>query len=61
MINFATPVVGSGPSFLREEATSQPTSNGPANASTKRKTPDYTNGDGDGPELTEAKRVKVDA
>ncbi|KAI0383511.1 hypothetical protein F5Y04DRAFT_27075 [Hypomontagnella monticulosa] len=51
-LNFATPVVGSGPSFLRDD-------NGPS--ATKRKSPDMTAGHGsDGPEGGEPKRIRVD-
>lgn len=51
-LNFATPVVGSGPSFLRDE-------NGPN--PTKRKSPDTTNGHGpDAPDGGEPKRIKVE-
>ncbi|KAI1384055.1 uncharacterized protein F4822DRAFT_59542 [Hypoxylon trugodes] len=51
-LNFATPVVGSGPSFLRDD-------NGPNAA--KRKSPDITAGHGsDGPEGGEPKRIRVD-
>jgi MADS-box transcription factor len=51
-LNFATPVVGTGPSFLREDP-----------APHKRKTPEIS---GHGPhheplEVGEAKRVKVDS
>jgi MADS-box transcription factor len=51
-LNFATPVVGTGPSFLREDPTPH-----------KRKTPEIS---GNGPhheplEGGEAKRVKVDS
>ncbi|GKT64553.1 MADS-box transcription factor [Colletotrichum tofieldiae] len=51
-LNFATPVVGSGPSFLRDD-----------NTSTKRKSPEIsTNGPHDGPEVgNEPKRVRVDS
>jgi len=52
-LNFATPIASTGPSFMREENTSNA-----ANASTKRKSPE--NGPADGAELTEAKRVKVE-
>lgn len=52
-LNFATPVVGTGPSFLREDPTPHH----------KRKTPEIS---GHGPhheplEVGEAKRVKVDS
>lgn len=51
-LNFATPVVGTGPSFLREEPTPH-----------KRKSPEIS-GRGPNPEGTEAtseaKRIKVD-
>jgi MADS-box transcription factor len=48
-LNFATPVVGTGPSFLRDENPN------------KRKSPEInTAGPSDGPEGMEAKRVKVD-
>ncbi|KAL7620681.1 resistance to lethality of mkk1p386 overexpression [Parahypoxylon ruwenzoriense] len=51
-LNFATPVVGSGPSFLRDD-------NGPS--ATKRKSPEITGGPpSDGPEGSEPKRVRVD-
>ncbi|KAI0839094.1 hypothetical protein F5Y06DRAFT_295712 [Hypoxylon sp. FL0890] len=51
-LNFATPVVGSGPSFLRDD-------NGPS--ANKRKSPDITAGHGsDGPEGGEPKRIRVD-
>lgn len=51
-LNFATPVVGSGPSFLREEISS---------TTGKRKTPDPGVGS-DGPDAGgDAKRAKVDA
>ncbi|KAI1209734.1 uncharacterized protein F4807DRAFT_88472 [Annulohypoxylon truncatum] len=50
-LNFATPVVGSGPSFLRDD-------NGPS--TTKRKSPDITAGHSDGPEGGEPKRIRVD-
>ncbi|KAI1104601.1 hypothetical protein F4804DRAFT_306623 [Jackrogersella minutella] len=52
-LNFATPVVGSGPSFLRDD-------NG--TSSTKRKSPDITTGHAsDGPDGGEPKRIKVDS
>ncbi|KAI1414869.1 hypothetical protein F5Y13DRAFT_196835 [Hypoxylon sp. FL1857] len=51
-LNFATPVVGSGPSFLRDD-------NGPS--ANKRKSPDITAGHGsDGPDGGEPKRIRVD-
>ncbi|KAI2777473.1 hypothetical protein F4815DRAFT_288874 [Daldinia loculata] len=51
-LNFATPVVGSGPSFLRDDT-------GPS--AMKRKSPDITAGHGsDGPEGGEPKRIRVD-
>jgi transcription factor RLM1 len=52
-LNFATPVVGSGPSFLRDD---NPSGIG------KRKSPDISaNGHHDGPDLgAEPKRVKVE-
>lgn len=40
-LNFATPVVGTGPSFLREEPENMD------KGGTKRKTPDPENGTGD--------------
>lgn len=67
-LNFATPVVGTGPSFLREDHTSNTaaTSGGAAPSTTatslnvpggKRKTPDYENGQDTN---TDSKRVKVE-
>ena len=52
-LNFATPVVGSGPSFLRDD--------NPSGAN-KRKSPEISNSApaSDGPEALEAKRIKVD-
>lgn len=52
-LNFATPVVGTGPSFLREDSGSR--ENGNSNG--KRKTPE-TEGSSDG---GDAKRLKHDA
>ncbi|UQC88137.1 MADS-box protein GGM13 [Colletotrichum lupini] len=51
-LNFATPVVGSGPSFLRDD-----------NPATKRKSPEISaNGPHDGPEAgNEPKRIRVDS
>lgn len=58
-LNFATPVVGSGPSFLRDEAPRDKDA-GPGLGSTKRKSPD---GEGEGlvVRVDEAKRVKHEA
>jgi MADS-box transcription factor len=49
-LNFATPVHGSGPSFLRDDGS----------GAHKRKSPDYGTNGHDGPEGLEPKRVKVD-
>jgi MADS-box transcription factor len=52
-LNFATPVVGTGPSFLREDSGDRAnTSNG------KRKTPDADGSDGSG---GDSKRTKLDS
>ncbi|KAI0178564.1 hypothetical protein GGR52DRAFT_532613 [Hypoxylon sp. FL1284] len=51
-LNFATPVVGSGPSFLRDD-------NGPV--TTKRKSPDLGGPSSDGPDGNESKRIRVDS
>ncbi|KAJ2905723.1 Transcription factor RLM1 [Zalerion maritima] len=67
-LNFATPVVGTGPSFLRDDAS---TASGPANGKdtssnnnsnpNKRKSPEASGPAGsEGPEQAESKRVKVD-
>lgn len=57
-LNFATPIVGTGPSFLRDDAS---TSSGPVGNNNKRKTPEPRSALGsDGPEFTDAKRVKVE-
>ncbi|KAI6086678.1 hypothetical protein F4821DRAFT_123914 [Hypoxylon rubiginosum] len=50
-LNFATPVVGSGPSFLRDD-------NGPS--ATKRKSPDLGGPGSDEPNGGEPKRIRVD-
>ncbi|RFU33764.1 hypothetical protein B7463_g2563, partial [Scytalidium lignicola] len=53
-LNFATPVVGSGPSFLREDsATAGAAGNGNGNGNGKRKSPDVDGDDG-----TDMKRPK---
>jgi MADS-box transcription factor len=53
-LNFATPLAGSGPSFLREDPSG-------LLAIGKRKSPEISGlGHGDGPEMVEPKRVKVE-
>lgn len=68
-LNFATPVVGSGPSFLRDDMNAHATTTSNSNLSvsnsnpvaTKRKTPEITNGPSEPPEPTsEFKRMKVE-
>jgi MADS-box transcription factor len=75
-LNFATPVVGSGPSFLREDNHATSNGNPSSNLATstlnvsaasqapgagKRKTPEFGAGESDGPDASsEAKRVKVE-
>lgn len=70
-LNFATPVVGSGPSFLRDDHTnttsgasgsSSLTATANAAGTNKRKTPEFgAGGPGDGPDSTnEPKRLKVE-
>jgi MADS-box transcription factor len=48
-LNFATPVVGTGPSFLREDSGSRDNGNG------KRKTPETES------EVSDAKRPKIES
>lgn len=52
-LNFATPVVGTGPSFLRDDASAGPSGLAVNN---KRKSPELT-----GPEQSDSKRVKVES
>jgi MADS-box transcription factor len=59
--NFATPIHGSGPSFLREENPSYGTNSSQTNGATKRKSPDYgPNGETEGSDVAEAKRPKIE-
>lgn len=53
-LNFATPVVGSGPSFLRDD--------NPPPSTNKRKSPEIsgTGPTSEGPDILESKRIKVD-
>lgn len=66
-LNFATPVVGTGPSFLRDDNSVTSASGGNANNNNntnKRKSPEASAGPlgSDGPEVSsEAKRIKVDS
>jgi MADS-box transcription factor len=53
-LNFATPVVGTGPSFLREDSGSRDNGNGNGNGNGKRKTPETESEAGD------AKRAKIE-
>jgi MADS-box transcription factor len=53
-LNFATPVVGTGPSFLREDSGSRDNGNGNGNGNGKRKTPETES------EVGDAKRAKIE-
>jgi MADS-box transcription factor len=56
-LNFATPVVGTGPSFLREDSGGRDNGNG-GNGGAKRKTPE---GEGSGSEGGDQKRAKIES